>query len=602
MNRIFFCSLSCLPHQCVLEMLNRILSSISSVTNQGAPASFKFVIGEKVSDLSHSSSAPYELFSGRARSAIINIPGIPIPDLTSSIQDVSVFVYQKSTTDFSALKKLVSLRHPSILRVLDMAESETAIFIATEHVRPLSTFFYQKGKVEDFPYHGLYQLAKAMDFVREDAKLVHGSLDPVNVFVTSSCRSFRLGGFERSCGVSWSGFESDALGFLKVIAHLLNLGSLSSRSVSSLADLILRSTSDSFVSNLVSEISRTKTITSKFNAFASNEAVQILEYLDSIHVRGDEAIRFLDSLPRRLDRVTKSFKQGVLLETFLSSVLSISSLVPAALPSLINIASGMEKDEFIVKLQPKITQLFSIQDRGIRFRLLAGLPTFAPLFDPVALESGVLFEMLSGLTDSHPSIREQTLRGVVEISNHVAQVTVEKRIVPQITKLLKDPEPSIRTNAIMALHSLTKNQNETLSLGVVTGLRDPSSAAKLAALQILAAFRITSETHSQEICAKYLPLACPLMTDADAEVSNAAFDVVKSQLETIKRFLPQKTRKDVAVLEFKTSATIDNKRYTNNNLSSKVLDDKDFDAFWDDISKPPSGGSNSWINKDNSLI
>ena len=92
-----------------------------------------------------------------------------------------------------------------------------------------------------------------------------------------------------------------------------------------------------------------------------------------------------------------------------------------------------------------------------------------------------------------------------------------------------------------------------------------------------------------------------MISDADAEVANVAFDVVKSQLESIKRFLPQKQKKDVAVLEFKTSATFDNNRYTNS-LSSKVLDDKDFDAFWDDISKPPSGATNNWNNKDNSLI
>ena len=174
-------------------MFNKILSSISTVTNQGAPASFKFVINERVESFSHSL---FELYSGKPKSGIINIPGIPIQDMSKL--DVSIFLYRKSQsssqTSFAihSMKKLVSLRHPCILKVLDCGESDSGIYIATEHVVPLSLLPRNTRAV---PIHGIFQIAKAIEFIHDEAKLIHGSIDPVTIFVTDG-GSFRVGGFE----------------------------------------------------------------------------------------------------------------------------------------------------------------------------------------------------------------------------------------------------------------------------------------------------------------------------------------------------------------------------------------------------------------------
>lgn len=64
----------------------------------------------------------------------------------NSGDEVSVFVYDiKSGTDVklelakASVKKLKTLRHPSILQFLDSLETDKVLYVATEYVEPLGT-------------------------------------------------------------------------------------------------------------------------------------------------------------------------------------------------------------------------------------------------------------------------------------------------------------------------------------------------------------------------------------------------------------------------------------------------------------------------------
>ena len=158
-------------------MFKSIIESISTVTNQGSPSSFKFHIQDKV-ELPHSI---FEMYKGKAKNGIIiNIPGLSLDNT-----EFSIFVFRKSsgslaTFAVSAMRKLVSLRHPSILRVYDSADNDNGVYIATEFVTPLILADSVSGS---FPVYGLYQLTKGLQFLREEAKLIHGNLDPSSVFM-----------------------------------------------------------------------------------------------------------------------------------------------------------------------------------------------------------------------------------------------------------------------------------------------------------------------------------------------------------------------------------------------------------------------------------
>ena len=601
-------------------MFNRIISSISTVTNQGAPSSFKFVINEKI-EFSHSL---FELYSGKPKSGIINIPGIAVPDLSKL--DVSVFVYRKSGTQTTyalhAMKKLVSLRHPSVLRVLDCGESDSGIFIATEHVTPLTHIPRPPKQIN---FLGLFQLAKAIEFIHDEAKLVHGSLDPVNVFVTDG-GSFRLGGFELARPSLDSNYfyekrngvfsqrincrdlgDIDTFGYV-LIAHYLAQGQAlpsglpegSSTTLTGLIEAVSRQTDDVNLRQLLAETARSRTVSSGLSFFRSNETVQICDFLDSIHMHGTEAPQFLETLPKRLARVPESVQEGVLLDLIITNVLSIASLVPPAVVVLTAIGARMSRDVFTSRMQQKMVELFSIQDRSVRFRLLAGLSDLIDLFEPSVMEKSILIETLSGFTDSHPSIREQTLKAVVEMAPKITISVVEKKLVPNVIKLLRDSEASIRTNAMVSIAKLAallgseSSQRDLLAQVLVGGLKDTFTPARVVAIQSLQTYPVKSEVDAKRVVSEFFPLLCPLLLDG--EVGRQALEAMQECLKSVARFIPKDTSANsdpVRVSNTVSVVTPTTQPSPKPSVAPKVYDNRkkavpepDFDSFWDDIAKP----------------
>ncbi|KAG9310689.1 hypothetical protein JVU11DRAFT_9282 [Chiua virens] len=121
---------------------------------------------------------------------------------------VSVFEYDfvhllnKSTIPLAknALRKLRTIRHPDVLKFMDVIESETAIFIMTECVQPLSAMLQawaSKSQQErhDWLLGGLHRISVALAFINDSAGSTHGSVRPDTIFISPS-GEWKLGGFE----------------------------------------------------------------------------------------------------------------------------------------------------------------------------------------------------------------------------------------------------------------------------------------------------------------------------------------------------------------------------------------------------------------------
>lgn len=113
---------------------------------------FPYEIGEPVSGLNDKSV--WSLHKGKKR---------------ATQEEVSVFLFdvQKSSDTQlevakSALKKLKTLRHPSLMHFLDSSESDKVLYIATEAVEPLSVYLNQltlEGQQKDlYLAWGLFQI------------------------------------------------------------------------------------------------------------------------------------------------------------------------------------------------------------------------------------------------------------------------------------------------------------------------------------------------------------------------------------------------------------------------------------------------------------
>ena len=613
----YFQGVVCVGFSCTRRnMLSSLISSISqvssSITNQGAPAQFKFVIGEMVE-----AGRLFEQYQGRAKNGLLPIAleGAPI----------SVFVFRKKIaphlTPFAqtAMRKLVSLRHPSVLRVLDSAETDSGIFLATEWVERVGRREGWSGK--NFPVYGLHQVMTGLHFLHADCRLVHGSVGE-SVFVTRS-GSFRIGGFElarsevgnlvadqKLLGLKFfcrNPSEADLLGLLYLVAQLAAENPAFPNppyDARTLGNLVARSVPPEvgqFVGSLVSLGGNFDP--HQFPFFTQNEEVAVLEACESIHLRSEaESVAFLDSLTPRLDRLGDEFVIGVVLESLLTSVLSIGSLVASAVGVIMAISRRMKNSsDFQLRVQPKLAGLFALQDRAVRFRLLTGLPKIVSLLDPKILESQILIDALSGFSDSHPSIREATMGALVEIASAFSSNAVERRLIPNLVKLLRDPESGIRTKAISAIGSVTQfidstdKREDVVGASIVSGLKDPFSPAKLTALHLLpSAVKNPSERTFRDCAIKYLPIVSGLLIENDDEVRSAAFVAADCLLNVLRgnRGLVGVRQMSSGPVGPSTSTSFPPARPNflpvNSNLPySAKLPEPDFDSFWADIEATP---------------
>lgn len=95
----------------------------------------------------------------------------------------------------NAARKLRTLRHPGIVKVLDVIENETNIHIVTERITPLTWHIKRKSLSEETQKWGLYTVASTLKFINNDASSVHGSIRASSIY-TSESGEWKLGGFE----------------------------------------------------------------------------------------------------------------------------------------------------------------------------------------------------------------------------------------------------------------------------------------------------------------------------------------------------------------------------------------------------------------------
>ena len=95
----------------------------------------------------------------------------------------------------NAVKKLRTLRHPGVIKVLDTVETETYIHIATERLVPLKWHLRRKSLNEATIKWGLFSVANTLKFINEEASSIHGMIRVSSVF-TSESGEWKLGGFD----------------------------------------------------------------------------------------------------------------------------------------------------------------------------------------------------------------------------------------------------------------------------------------------------------------------------------------------------------------------------------------------------------------------
>ncbi|EGI68827.1 PREDICTED: N-terminal kinase-like protein [Acromyrmex echinatior] len=501
---------------------------------------------------------------------------------TTTGEDVSVFVFdvknggeQQLDIARSAVKRLKTLRHPSILAYLDSLETDKMVYLATERVEPLFNRLTQKcnseneSKKELYYSWGIFQITRALNFLNNDGNLRHNNVNLWTVFVNEESGEWKLGGVEYMTAVDTpynflpSNFQVyqppeakesskpatkcsvDMWGLGCLIWETYN-GTLNTTSQLKITGQIpkqitivyreLTGANPEGRPNPADVIARCRSN----GGFFKNNLVDALLFLEEIQMkeRGEKG-RFFSQLAIQLD----SFPDGVGRYKILPQLLAafeFGDAGSAVLPPLLQLGSQLPDVEYQRRVVPCVVKLFASNDRATRLRLLQQLDRFVDHLQSATVNEAIFPQVARGFLDTNPAIREETIRSVVHLAPKLDYNNLNVETLRYFAKLQsKDEQGGIRTNTTVCLGKIAQHlhpqiRQKVLIGAFIRGTRDSFPPARIASILALAATQ--QYFLLQEVANRILPALCPLTTDVDKGVRDNAFRIIRgflSKLETV---------------------------------------------------------------------
>ncbi|KAG7289669.1 hypothetical protein NEMBOFW57_006044 [Staphylotrichum longicolle] len=467
----------------------------------------------------------------------------------------------------NALKKLRTLRHPGVIKVLDTVESDSYIYIATERVVPLRWHVKRKSLSPETTKWGLYNIARTIKFINDEASSVHGSLKVASVYTTES-GEWKLGGFEVLSNVkddeaviytygsvvpdsgrytppelTKSGWDAlkrsphsavDAYEFGALVFEVFN-GTFNGGDQAGQTKNIPPSMQSSY-KRLMNANPKARLSVAHFleqgrrnGAFFDSPLIKLTDGIENLGVKTEEereafleyvfdfswlVRRLCADRPSDLEQLTDDFPEDFfkmkILPELLKSV-EFGGGGPKAFGVVMKIATKLSNDDFEAKITPVVIRLFGNPDRAIR---------------------------VTGFTDVAPVVREQTLKSVLTFVPKLSDRTINGELLRYLAKTANDEQPGIRTNTTICLgkiakHLGTSSRAKVLIAAFSRSLRDPFVHARNASLMALS---VTSEYFSDEDCAvRIVPAICPSLIDKEKLIRDQASKTIDVYLSKIKK-------------------------------------------------------------------
>ncbi|KAF8104672.1 hypothetical protein N665_0170s0047 [Sinapis alba] len=488
----------------------------------------------------------------------------------------------------NGVKRLRTVRHPNILSFLHSTEVEThdgnstkfTIYIVTEPVMPLSDKIKELGlkatQRDEYFALGLHQITKAVSFLNNDCKLVHGNVCLASVVVTPTL-DWKLHAFDVLS--EFDGSNESASGPMLPFEWLVETQYKPMEMVKSdwvairksppwaidswgLGCLIYELFSGSKLGKteelrntvgipksllpdyqrLLSSMPSRRLNTSKLlenGEYFQNKLVDTIHFMDILNLK-DSVEK--DTFFRKLPHVAEQLPREIVLKKvlpLLASSLEFGSAVAPALTALLKMGSWLSTEDFKVKVLPTIVKLFASNDRAIRVSLLQHVDQFGESMSGQIVDEQVYPHVATGFADTSAFLRELTLKSMLVLAPKLSQRTLSGSLLKHLSKLQVDEEPAIRTNTTILLGNIATYLNEgtrkrvLINAFTVRALRDTFPPARGAGIVALCA---TSTTYDDpEIATRILPNVVVLTIDQDSEVRSKAFQAVEQFLQILKQ-------------------------------------------------------------------
>ncbi|KAI9753735.1 MAG: hypothetical protein M4579_005026 [Chaenotheca gracillima] len=477
----------------------------------------------------------------------------------------------------NSLRKLRTLRHPGVVKVLDTVETEAYLYIATERVTPLSWHVRRKSLSPETIKWGLCSTAKTLKFINEEASSVHGNIRISSVFTTES-GEWKLAGFDVLSSlkddeaviytygslvpdsgryappeIAKGGWEAlkrnplpavDSYMFGILVYETFNGSFLGSDQLSQAKSV--PPTMQQSYKRLINANPKARLSVSHFldqgrrsGGFFETPLIRLTEGIESLGVKTEnERAEFLSELDEVSDDIPEEFFKMKVLPELLKSV-EFGGGGPKVFAVVMKIAGKLTDDEYDSRITPVIVRLFSSPDRAIRVCLLDNLPRMIDHLPQKVVNDKIFPQMVSGFVDAAPIVREQTVKAVLVIVSKLSDRTVNGELLKYLAKTANDEQPGIRTNTTICLGKLARNlgqntRSKVLAAAFTRSLRDPFVHARNAALMALA---VTSDVFNEEECAnRMLPALCPALVDKEKIVRDQANKTLDIYLARVRKY------------------------------------------------------------------
>ncbi|XP_010252046.1 PREDICTED: probable inactive serine/threonine-protein kinase scy1 isoform X1 [Nelumbo nucifera] len=488
----------------------------------------------------------------------------------------------------NGVKRLRTVRHPNILSFLHSTETETfdgsitkvTIYIVTEPVMPLSEKIKELGlegtQRDEYYAWGLHQIAKAVSFLNNDCKLVHGNVCLFSVVVTQTLdwklHAFDVlsefdGNSEASTGPmlqyewligsqykpmelsksDWALIRKsppwaiDSWGLGCLIYELFSGMRLAKtedlRNTASISKSLLPDYQRLLSSTPARRLNASKLIDN--SEYFQNKLVETIQFMEILNLKDSvEKDTFFRKLPNLAEQLPRQIVLKKLLP-LLASALEFGSAAAPALTALLKMGSWLSTEEFNVKVLPTIVKLFASNDRAIRVGLLQHIEQFGESLSTQVVDEQVYPHVATGFSDTSAFLRELTLKSMLLLAPKLSQRTISGSLLKYLSKLQVDEEPAIRTNTTILLGNIAGYLNDgtrkrvLINAFTVRALRDTFSPARGAGIMALCA--TSSYYDTTEIATRILPNVVVLTIDPDGEVRSKAFQAIDQFLQIVKQ-------------------------------------------------------------------
>ncbi|TDZ53904.1 putative inactive serine/threonine-protein kinase scy1 [Colletotrichum trifolii] len=476
----------------------------------------------------------------------------------------------------NALRKLRTLRHPGVIKVLDTVETDTYIYIATERVVPLRWHVKRKSLTPETIKWGLSGIARTLKFINDEASSVHGNIRVGSVY-TSESGEWKMSGFEVLSNVKdddaviytygslvpdsaryappelarggWEAIKKsphssiDSFGFGCLIVEVFNgdfMGSDQAGQTKNIPPTMQQS-----YKRLVNPNPKARVSVAHFmeqgqrsGSFFDSPLIKLTEGIENLGVKSEsEREEFLDDLDQLSDDFPEDFFKMKVLPELIKSV-EFGGGGPKAFGVVMKIAAKLSNEDFDAKITPVVVRLFANPDRAIRVCLLDSLPLMIDRLSQKIVNDKIFPQLVTGFTDVAPIVREQTLKSVLVIVSKLSDRTINGELLKYLAKAANDEQPGIRTNTTICLGKIAKNlgsssRSKVLIAAFTRSLRDPFVHARNAALMALG---VTGEYFTDEdVALRIMPVLCPLLIDKEKLIRDQTAKTMDVYFKQIKK-------------------------------------------------------------------